>query len=463
MYVLVYPLAFSALSLQEFYYLPLAWSKFEWRVEPVILIIILSYLFSKLSLDKGFPFIKITMYTFYYVFFCIIPCYLYKTGYNPNYISVTFEVSEYMFGFQLVIISLVAYEFGSSRVGRQKVPRSYLLAFETKGMSPYVIYFCPAIAAGSIVAFSIIVGNPILLIADRSEFADYFDLDSSPASFAMVSMLTRVPALMALAILTTLLVTKSKVSSAPIFPVIMLITLPFSILANFPTAIPRFWLGSIIFCIALIYMISRDGIVRKMYSAAVLFALLVAFPFAGILRNYFSDDRVHSFRTLVLDGYSNGQYDIFMMLLAVVRYVNVFGYTNGNQILGSVLFWVPRSIYGGKPYGTGYMVAQALQFDFYNLATPLLSEMYIDFGVVGVAVSFVLFGFVITKQEKLVSLGKATEIRKIVLAFVGGWMVILQRGSMNVAISNLVPLLILAWFVSVYFYGPKWRSERQYV
>ncbi|MER8798844.1 hypothetical protein NKH75_32780 [Mesorhizobium sp. M0984] len=450
-YLLLYPLAFAAISLQEVYYLPLAWSQFEWNLEPIALSVAISYLLANASVDKDFPFIKITIYTFYYVFFNIIPGYLYKLGYTPNYFSYQPDVPEYMFGFRLAIISIICYEIGSMFSFKSGGSNESLLA-DRKRISPYIIYFCLAIAVVSILMFMVLIGNPLLLVADRSGFADYFDMDSSPASFAIVSSLTRVPAFMAAAILFMLIVTRNKVTNAPAFPLVLFCTLPLSILANFPTAVPRFWLGSMVYCIALLYIINARNYLKSLYPAFVMFSLLVAFPFSGILRNYFSDTRAQSFRTLVLDGYSNGQYDIFTMLLSVVRYVEVFGHTYGKQTLGSLLFWVPRAVYPNKPYGTGYMVAQELQFTFFNLASPLLSEMYIDFGTVGVALSFALFGFAISRQERLVSRGAATEVRIIVLAFVAGWMVILQRGSLNIAIASLVPFLVLSYAISRMFY-----------
>ncbi|MBK7949416.1 MAG: hypothetical protein IPK00_11920 [Deltaproteobacteria bacterium] len=88
---------------------------------------------------------------------------------------------------------------------------------------------------------------------------------------------------------------------------------------------------------------------------------------------------------------TSGDVDAFGMMCLAVKWLDINGPTGGLQMLGALLFWVPRTLWPSKPVGTGAMVSDELGFDFTNLSVPIMTEPLVDFGLLGVPV--VAFGF----------------------------------------------------------------------
>lgn len=72
----------------------------------------------------------------------------------------------------------------------------------------------------------------------------------------------------------------------------------------------------------------------------------------------------------------------------------------GRQALGALLFFVPRSIWPGKPIGSGATTAIEANYALTNVSMNILGEGYINFGIVGVFLVVALFGFVCGKIER---------------------------------------------------------------
>ena len=87
--------------------------------------------------------------------------------------------------------------------------------------------------------------------------------------------------------------------------------------------------------------------------------------------------------------YLEGHYDAHQMFISVQKYVDRYGLSWGYQLLGAVLFFVPRSLWPTKPVGTGRMAFEALnQYYFTNVSAPLVAEGYVNFDLAGI----ILFG-----------------------------------------------------------------------
>ena len=82
------------------------------------------------------------------------------------------------------------------------------------------------------------------------------------------------------------------------------------------------------------------------------------------------------------------------------KYVEEFGISWGNQLLGAILFFVPRSIWPSKPLGTGHTAIVALdQHYFSNVSAPLIAEGYVNFGIVGVVLFALAAGWIFRKLD----------------------------------------------------------------
>lgn len=91
--------------------------------------------------------------------------------------------------------------------------------------------------------------------------------------------------------------------------------------------------------------------------------------------------------------------DSLGMLALCQRWIDGNGHRFGMQTLGSLLFWVPRTLWSDKPIETGAMVTGDLGFEFTNLASPIMADSLIDFGLIGVPAIAALFGLLLSRLD----------------------------------------------------------------
>lgn len=166
------------------------------------------------------------------------------------------------------------------------------------------------------------------------------------------------------------------------------------LLCCFPTAMSRnmmasFYAGLMIIAIDK----TRKG---RWFSLVILCGLILVFPAADVFRYgvmHSAQEFMAVLRASFQNTYLGGHYDAHQMFISVQNYVSEFGITWGNQLLGALLFFVPRKIWPTKALGTGHTVITALeQFSFTNVSAPLVAEGYVNFGILGVAVFAVILG-----------------------------------------------------------------------
>lgn len=126
----------------------------------------------------------------------------------------------------------------------------------------------------------------------------------------------------------------------------------------------------------------------------------------------------------------SGDYDSFAAIVNAVTVADASGFRAGEQLLGALLTWVPRSAWPDKPVSTSVVIAEGMGYTFTNVSSPLWAEWYIDFSFVGVVVGFVLFGIVTTKADQRLLATYDTNAFPGIVGFVlPFYMLILIRGS----------------------------------
>ncbi|MEN8124597.1 MAG: O-antigen polysaccharide polymerase Wzy [Bacteroidota bacterium] len=148
---------------------------------------------------------------------------------------------------------------------------------------------------------------------------------------------------------------------------------------------------------------------NKKFVSFMFLSMVIVFPLISILthskvglkdliskpnqitNNLKAENIFNEFNTLHYDAYSN--------TLATMDYVDNYGITYGNQFLGGIFFFIPRSIWTSKPESTGKFIGQYLiknyNMWFDNISNPFLSEGIINFGFLSLFIFPILLAWFI--------------------------------------------------------------------
>lgn len=136
------------------------------------------------------------------------------------------------------------------------------------------------------------------------------------------------------------------------------------------------------------------------------FGLLIVFPLLNAFRELsFGDvDMVQTAKGLFgsfMDSFMGGHYDAYSMMMLIQDYTDANGVSLGMQLLGVLLFFVPRSWWPGKPLGSGQTAARYFNWGFDNLSCPLPAEGLVNFGALGLILFAVVLAIVARKVDDL--------------------------------------------------------------
>jgi hypothetical protein len=221
-------------------------------------------------------------------------------------------------------------------------------------------------------------------------------------------------------------------------------------IANFPVAVARYWLGTIGFSLLFISL-GKKGKTSMTLILIWIVAIIIVFPATFNFR--YTTDLSSIFDTIKIanpvEHLYFGDYDAYQQLLNVVVYVRSWGVSYGQNILGALLFWVPRSIWINKPLGTGMIVATALGYLNTNVSAPLWAEGYYAFGVVGVILVFFIYGYF----SALVDISYKQDyspgnLLYFIAPFWMAYQVFFLRGDLLNALAYSIPVLGLMWLYS---------------
>jgi hypothetical protein len=170
----------------------------------------------------------------------------------------------------------------------------------------------------------------------------------------------------------------------------------FAFLMLSPVSAARFFIFAMYFGL---YVLLFPPVGRYRFAYVMLLYMgLFGSQFLAALAKWSTGDAssIHGFEG---NYFYQGHFDGFENLCHAIDYVRDHGIVWGRQLAGALLFWVPRSWWPGKPIGSAAYIATSYlstsyNVTFTNLASPLLQEAYLNFGSVGVVVTFSLAGYV---------------------------------------------------------------------
>lgn len=131
----------------------------------------------------------------------------------------------------------------------------------------------------------------------------------------------------------------------------------------------------------------------------------------------------------------DGDFDSFSQIANGLQVVSQGEFAIFRQVIASVFFFVPRSVYPGKPNDTGIELARFLGLKFQNLSAPWILESYVNARVIGVVLIGFSIGFFLCKFD----LSSSLDIRYFLLgSLTTGFLFIVLRGSLLQATGRAV-------------------------
>lgn len=227
---------------------------------------------------------------------------------------------------------------------------------------------------------------------------------------------------------------------------LLAITLVVLLVFKNPISSARYTFGVII--VSLLVLLGAFATARRtrLSMAGVIFALFGIFPIADAFRR---DEASFVRRSFFAEYGANADYDAFSQISNSILYVQQEGLNLGHQFLGVVFFWVPRQIWAGKPDDTGTFLAEFRGYRFQNLSAPLWAELYINGGLILIIVGMALVGFwMISLDKRLEFAFQAGGVWCIAGAVLPFYMILVLRGSLLQAMSDLVVMVLLIWVVN---------------
>ena len=131
---------------------------------------------------------------------------------------------------------------------------------------------------------------------------------------------------------------------------------------------------------------------KWLFKTAMAGGVLLVFPLLDMFRHV----ETENFRPW--DMFSRLHFDSYISFAYVYEKEFI---TYGYQLLGSIFFWVPRSMWKTKPMGSGHTIAEMdnLFNGFTNISMNFLGEGYINFGFCGIFLFLIFLAFISKKMD----------------------------------------------------------------
>lgn len=184
------------------------------------------------------------------------------------------------------------------------------------------------------------------------------------------------------------------------------------------------------------------------------FSMVLLFPISAIITHSDESFQVILSKPSILieqmkgggiaNAFNTLNYDAFANFMVSIEMVQKEGLSLGYQLLSALLFFVPRGLWEGKPISSGEVVGNYLMdnydFNFNNLSNPLVSEGFLNFGLLGVIIFAVGLALVIRILSRwLIS---SDILRRIMAFYFAIHLIFLLRGDFTNGFSYYVGTLV---------------------
>lgn len=355
----------------------------------------------------------------------------------------------------LLLVALASFEIGSFLAARQEhgFRRTHAWLFSLK----FTFFFgLAAVAVGvtAIMAF----GGPAALLQSRAEVSAMFWREGgSTALRNMLEILLRSAPYVACLVLLFSLQRRwreLKPRDRALMLGAFLLILPVTFITNYPGALPRGWLGAVALSFVFLLVPWRRWTMAGLITA-LMFAFVFVFPYLDGNRARTTDPTAAVYyRNPATPLLKKGDYDVFVQFINASVYVRDVDYMYGRNLLGSVLFWVPRSWWPEKPLSSGSTVGLHVGNPVTNLSSPLWAEGYLALGVLGVMALMGGYGYLVGRLDaryvRQARLGIEWGVLRIFVPFWAGYQIFFLRGPLMhtfayAAFTILLFLMLARW------------------
>lgn len=216
-------------------------------------------------------------------------------------------------------------------------------------------------------------------------------------------------------------------------------------IVNFPLALPRYMLFAYILAIVFFVYPPKTSI-KFLLFVGFFTGVVTLFPFINFLT------RDASGGVSVLEYYGkSGAFDGFQSVMNVLAYVDAKGLGFGYQLLGVLFVFIPRELWPSKPFATGQSAAEFMGYPFTNISSPFVSELYVDFGALGVTLGAFLFGIFLRRLDAGTIFYRNDNqiLSRSLISIICAFAIIFLRGSLIGVIANISLFIISAYIMGL--------------
>ena len=357
----------------------------------------------------------------------------------------------------IILVGLVAFDAGSTSVRLR--PFSFLLS---RIFSEKVVSRRKSLALGllSLISAPVLVarfGGLSQLFLSRSErfraLADATGGSDSQVQMQIVNALITTPTFVAFFASLALYLYERRMVASGVnkLRLLLVVILGFAtLIINNPISTARFLVGTIILSLGFYLIPWRKAYSFSITAFAITLLFIVVFPFADLFRNSLEVEVAGYFQETTFESQivKKGDYDGFEQIVNSVEFVNRNGLGLGRHLMGTALFWFPRSVWPDKPVPSGQLIADFRGTENLNLSLPLWGEFYLDGHLAAVIIGFLLYGSLvgaIETQYAKAHIDKPTFATLFVPVY-SAYQFFLLRGSLLSATAYLTPIILCMLF-----------------
>ncbi len=414
--------------------------KESWILESINIIIALICSIGLFSYQNN-PFSMFKIFNIFFLFFfCIAPVLQFKN--DVHFFGTLFQESDYIYTSFLLLIVLILFDLiyiisYSNYYKKHKYQNSgneFFISLNNNKFSKSAILLM--IILSGVSCFLMLWLNSFNIVSLFVRGGDMKDaVDVSNISSLILSNFVR-PIPMIIFISALIFKLRNKLIILYLL-LCLLFTCP-------PTGVARYTVAAVYLPVLFqVFPLFRK---KNVFVISLVLALLIIFPLLNNFRYY--DESTSLKLSLNFDQFLELHFDSYSMFMRVLK-DNIITY--GRQLLGVILFWVPRSIWPDKPVGSGYFVAETTGLSFNNISMPFFGEGYINFGIIGVVVFTVFLSLFVAKQDvsywKNASNTKTQSWKDIKYYIYIGMFMFVLRGDLMSSFAFLCGYLFAYYFV----------------